>query len=146
MESEGISRGLDRPGDGPTRRRRNDLIGIIGRSVLNTEEKAAFIFIGRSIARLGRTLAYIPSKGVADKVREGVEMEGGKTLVLERDVIGTADHTLIYPDQRLLSRLRTSYPNLEAQVDVGIIEERLLPEWLDAVRDVLDEHGLEHPE
>ena len=127
------------------RRPRNPVIGIIGKSTVTTEEAETLRFIGRAIARLGHKLALIPTKGVADKVREGFETEGGETVVLESDVIGNADHTLIYPDTRLLNRLLATYPDLQAKDNVLVIEEHQLEEWKQAVTQTLDEKGVEVP-
>lgn len=150
MDKQGESRGMDGPGDGPSRpaRRspRNRTIGIVGKSVLTDEEKATLTFVGRAIARLGHKLAFVPAKGTADRVREGFESEGGETVVLERDVIGQADHTLVYPDKRLLTRLRTTYPDLTTRADVLVIREDQLEEWKDAVVTTMNERNVPIPE
>ena len=149
MDSESKGGGLDQPdnrrSDRTQRSPRNPVIGIIGRSVLTDDEKATLTFIGRAIARLGHKLALVPAKGTADRVREGFEFEGGETVVLEKDVVGTADHTLIYPDHRLLTRLRATYPDLEVRADVLVIQQHQLEEWKNAVEVTLDDKGIERP-
>ena len=152
MESESGTRGLDTTDLGTSfeqRRRRtprNRVIGILGKSTLNDKEKTTLYFIGRCIARLGHTLAFIPTKGTTDSVREGMETEGGKLLPLERDVIGTADHTLVYPDKRLLSRLSNLYPDLNAKANVLIIREDQLNEWREAVITTMKDKSIPLPE
>ncbi len=150
MDRESEGRGMDRPSGGsssPARRSpRNRTIGIIGKSTLTDEEKATLTFVGRAIARLGHKLALVPAKGTADRVREGFESEGGETVVLERDVIGQADHTLIYPDRRLLTRLRATYPDLNERTDVLVIREDQLEEWKWAVITTLEERNVPVPE
>ncbi|HSE44574.1 MAG TPA: hypothetical protein VLA89_04520 [Gemmatimonadales bacterium] len=139
---------MDGPDNGanePARRPRNPVIGIIGKSTVNDHEAATLRFIGQAIARLGHKLALIPAKGTADKVREGFEVEGGEIVALEADVIGAADHTLVYPDTRLLNRLRAVYPDIEARDDVLVIREDQLEEWKQAVIQTLDEKGVETP-
>jgi hypothetical protein len=142
MEGEGREGRLDGP---EVRNLRNPVIGIIGKRVINTRERAALRYIGRCAALLGHTLAFIPSKGVADAVREGAELEGGKLLVLEHDVIGTANHTLVYPDRRLHSRLLAAYPNLEAMTNVLVLREDQLDEWVEAVNETMKDRGVPRP-
>ncbi len=133
----------DRTGE---RRLANPIIGVIGKSVLTNKEKDTLFFIGRCIARLGHTLACIPAKGTADAVREGVKAEGGGLLELEANVIGTANMTWIYPDRRLLSRLLTAYPNLQAQDNAVVIREDQLDEWRAAVETVLADKDIATPQ
>lgn len=150
MDTASRTGGLDRTDDwrdrNRTRKLDNPTIGIIGKSVLNDHEKEALLFIGRCIGRLGHRLAFIPAKGTAEQVREGAAAEGAELLQLERDVIGTADHTLIYPDKRLLARLLNAYPNLEANVHVAVIREEQLDDWRDAVTQVLTDKDIPIPE
>lgn len=139
---------MDRPDDREVRTRTGAtprLIGIIGKTVLNDQEKASLRWIGRAIARLGHHLAYIPAKGTSDQLREGVEAENGETQRLDTQIIETADHTLIYPDQRLLSRLRNSYPNLDNEENVSVIDPPELPLWIKAIEALLNERGITSP-
>jgi hypothetical protein len=151
MEGEGRERGLDPTDERPNvrdnggRGLRNPVIGIIGKRVINSRERAALRYIGRCAARLGHTLAFVPAKGVADAVREGAELEGGELLPLERDVIGVANHTHVYPDKRLLSRLLAVYPNLESMTNVLVIREDQLDEWVDAVNQTMKDRGVPLP-
>lgn len=145
MEGKGRKRRVDRSDGGQVGQPRNPRIGIIGRPVLNADEKRALRYLGRCVALLGHSLVFIPTKGTADQLREGVEAEGGVTHVLESDVIGNADHTLIYPDKRLLTRLLATYPNLNENENVTIIEETNLNIWIAAVTQLLTERGITPP-
>lgn len=124
------------------------LIGIIGKLVLNAHEKEALVYIGRCIALLGHTLVIVPAKGTADAIREGIQVEGGETRELETGVIDTADHTLVYPDKRLLSRLLTAYPDIKdnANEHVTVIAADLLDEWVDAMKLILIEKEITPPQ
>ena len=154
MDRQGEGRGLDgadggagssaRPG--PQRGLRNPVIGIIGKSILDPEEAEDLYYVGRCIGRLGHVLAFIEAKGTTQKVREGVEIEGGELLPLAKDVIGHADHTLIYPDRRLLARLLSQYPSLMSMTNVLVIREDQLEEWVEACETTLEDKGIPLPE
>jgi hypothetical protein len=150
MDSESGTGGLDQADHGSRvgpggRALRNPTIGVIGKSVLTSREKATLTYIGRCIALLGHRLAFIPAKGTADAVREGMAAEGGELLELESDVIGQSDMTWIYPDKRLLSRLLIAYPNLDNHDHAVVIREDQLDEWASAVKQVLSDKDIPHP-
>lgn len=120
-------------------------IGIIGKTVLNDAEKQKLYRFGQCIAILGHTTQLIPAKGTADQVSEGVKAQGGEINVLEVGVIDASDHTFVYPDPRLLSRLRHSYPNLDTDKNVTVIREDQLDRWLVGTITIINELGLTPP-
>lgn len=143
MESQSREGGLDRTEERPGLR--NPVIGIIGKRTLTSRERQALIYIGRCIARLGHTLTLAPSPGVADTVREGFEAEGGTVIPVDHGVIDTADHTLVYPDKRLLTRLQAAYPDLEAKDNVLVVTANQLDEWVTAVNKTMANKGMPLP-
>lgn len=149
MARQSRKRGLDgsdqRPDVRPERRPRYPDIGIIGKTTITDEELEDLHYLGRCLARFGHRLTSIPTQGTEAAVREGVKAEGGRTLDLETDVIGTADHTLIYPDERLLRRLLRAYPDLQTKTDVTIIPEDKLITFLAAINNELRDKNLGHP-
>lgn len=132
---------MDGSDNGTVRTHRNHTIGFVGRGTIKAKEHAALVSIGRLIARLDRVLAIVPAPGVAEAVREGMTAEGGETLELVSDVIGTADHTFVVPDKRLLSRLSTAYPDLAEKPNVTIANN--VADLLTAVQTIAKEHGIE---
>lgn len=147
MEDESRGGGLDRPDDRPIDRVPGGTrtLGIVGKSRLTPREKTTLRYLGRCFARLDRTLAYVEAPGAASEVKEGVEMEGGSLLRLERDVIGQADNTLVYPDKRLLSRLLTAYPDLFDMPNVQVIEPDRLDELVTAINKALARRDIPRP-
>jgi hypothetical protein len=126
-------------------RPRPRVIGVIGRTRLSEAEHNDLRFIGQCIAAFGHTLAYVPAKGTADAVREGAEAEAGETLVLDAGVIDKAEHTLVYPDKRLLYRLLVTYPDFHARANVTVITPAALSDWADAAAQLLKAEGLPIP-
>lgn len=121
-------------------RARNRTIGVVGRANLTEDERTALVEVGAIIAKLNRTVATVPALGTAQAVREGVELEGGTLLDLESDVIGQADHTFVFADKALLTRLQARYPSLATLPNVTIVDTAT--EWLEAMRVVAEEHGI----
>lgn len=146
MEGKGQVRRLDRSDERevgePTRAR---VIGILGKPDLTDEEAGELRQLGQLIATLGCTLAYIPTDGTTSAVREGVEAADGEMQRLDRGVIQHADHTLVYPDGRLLTRLLAAYPDLEDNAKVTIIEEGCVAKWNVALTRLCEEKGLTPP-
>lgn len=122
-------------------------IGFLGKTSLTAAENAALTYIGWCLARLGHKLAIVPAPGTATVLREAVESEGGETISLDKGVIESSDHTLIYPDRRLLYRLLTKYPDLHERDNVTVIrDEADLILWVPAIRQVLLEQGRQIPD
>jgi len=144
VDQEGQVRRLDRPDNRPSGERART-IGILGKSKLSTEEAEELHYLGQLIGTLGVTLAYIPTDGTSDAVRKGVEAADGETQRLDRGVIQHSDHTLVYPDGRLLTRLLTAYPDLEDNDKVTIIEEGCVSRWITALTRLIEEKGLTAP-
>lgn len=150
MDSKSRKRRLDPTRDGevrpePSTTFKRKRIGVLGKAVLNDHEKHQITRLGRCLAVLGHTTQVVPAKGVADKVREGVEAQGGRIELLESGVIDVSDHTFVYADPRLLGRLRTHYPDLEDNDKVTVIRADQLDEWIAAVETVMQEKGLTPP-
>lgn len=149
MASKGGKRRLDgsddRPGQQPERRPRYPDIGIIGKTSITDDELEDLHYLGRCLARFGHRLTTIPTPGTENAVREGVKAEGGRTLDLETDVLGTADHTLVYPDERLLRRLLTAYPDLKERTNVTILTDGQLIGFIAAINNLLRDKNLGHP-
>lgn len=149
MDSKGRGRRLDRTGSRQGREGSHGLprrlIGVIGKSVLTDAEKQKLYRFGQCIAILGHTTAVIPTKGTADQVSEGVKAQGGEIRVLESGVIDASDHTFVYPDSRLLSRLQHQYPNLTENKNVTVIREDQLDRWLVGTIRLINELGLTPP-
>lgn len=136
---------MDAPDNRPVRPPRNRVIGIIGKPKLSKLERDALTYIGKCIARRGQKLATVPAPGAAGAVREGVESEGGEVVSLAENVIDASDHTFIYPDETLLTRLLTVYPDLHEREDITVIAPHELPLWTRAAKEVLIEVGLTPP-
>lgn len=149
MAGKSRKRGLDGSDDGThvrtERRPRYPDLGVIGKTTVTDEESEDLHYLGRCIARFGHRLTSIPTKGTEHAVREGVKEEGGRTLDLETDVLGTADHTIVYPDERLLRRLLIAYPDLRTRQDVTIIEPEQLSRFIAAINNLLRDKNLGHP-
>lgn len=141
MEDQGRERRMDGPGHRP----KQLTLGVIGKRTINNQERATLRYLGRCFAKLNRQVALIPAQGVAAAVREGYESEGGVVLELETNVIGQADHTLVYPDKRLLTRLLNVYPNLHDRDNVLIIEPEKLNELVKAINGTLATRGIPAP-
>lgn len=105
-------------------------LGLIGKPVLNDQEKSDLFYLGQLIAASGNKLAVVPARGAADATRKGVEAEGGEVLELDSDVIGQSNHTIVYPDARLLARLRKSYPGIHETRSILVIPDGQLPVFL----------------
>jgi len=112
-------------------------IGVIGKKALKRDEKLLLAELGSLVAKLGHQLAIIPTPGVAAQVRAGYELEGLAPVILDQGVIEHSDHTLIYPDKRLLDRLQHNYPALLDMNNVDVIDN--LQEWVEATRTLLAE-------
>jgi len=147
MDTEGDSGGVDlsngrssnQPGP------RNRVIGVIGKSRISADEKTKLRYAARCIVRLGHAVALIPAPGVANAIREGVEIEKGELLELENDVIGHADMTHVFPDARLLERLLTAYPNLHEREDVFVLDPSELDKYTQACSTLLQRRGIPLP-
>lgn len=72
-------------------------------------------------------------------------MENGTVTTVAADVIGASDHTLIYPDDRLLTRLLTTYPDLHERTNAVVIPAHELKEWLNATLTIMYERGVDPP-
>lgn len=120
-------------------------VGFIGKGDIEPYDIAQLWYIGRCIAKLGHTLVIVPADGAANAIRRGVEAEGGAIEALDSGVIESSAHTLIYPDTRLLERLRTRYPDIEERKNVTIIREGQLDGWFDAMKVILTERGINLP-
>lgn len=140
MDSESPVRRLDRPDNREDRVRTGSpkRIGIIGKADLTEEERTALFRLGTQIAQLDCTVVLIPTKGTANTVREGVEAADGETEIVDRGVITRADHTLVYPDSVLLTRLLEAYPDLEDNDKVTIIDEGCVPRWNVAMEQLIN--------
>lgn len=136
---------MDEPDNRVVRPPRNRTIGIIGKPKLSRTEHDALAYIGRCIARRGQRLATVPAPGTAAAVREGVESEGGEVVALAENVVDASDHTFIYPDTTLLTRLLTAYPDLHDRSDITVIHTKDLSTWVLAAKEVLIEVGLTPP-
>lgn len=120
-------------------------IGVIGKATLTADETTKLTYLGRCIARLGHTLVATDAAGFTAAVKSGVEREGGQLVAVGRAVIDAADHTLVYPDDKLLGRLERAYPDLHTRSDVLVVRSEQLDEWLDAVLTVMRERGVDPP-
>ena len=129
------------------RKRRETRIGFIGRADITEEERTDLIFVGRCIARWGHTYVSVQAQGAEAAVREGVEIEGGQVESLQTGVLETANQTLLYPDTRLLVRLRNKYKDLRQREgkSVTVLERGQLGWFVNAVKEVFEEEGLEIP-
>lgn len=116
-------------------------LGVIGKASLTDYEEAGITYIGRCIAKLGHTLVIAEAPGVATAVKVGVEVEGGKVLVVPSGVIEASDLTLVYPDPPLLTRLSSKYPDLSSRAT--IIDD--IDRWLDAIKTIFHQLRLEPP-
>lgn len=121
-------------------------VGFIGTDLATKTEKRQLHFIGRCIARLGHSIITTNTAGSVSALREGVLVEGGDALDVEAGVIDQSDHTLVFADERLLSRLHERYPDLHERSDVVIIEKHQLLEWVDAMSSLLIERGIAEPD
>ena len=121
------------------------IIGFIGKADITDYEAACLTYIGRCLANLGHTLLIVPAKGATSALRVGVEMQGGKVREVETGIIDQANRTLVYPDPNLTQRLEQAYPDLHDRDDVVIITESQLDEWIDAMKSILAEYGVNRP-
>lgn len=123
---------------------RNPRIGFIGKGKLTPKETGIIWYIGRCIARLGHTVVLVDAGAGATALREGMEVEGGRLDKVTEKVIESSNHTLIYPDKPLLERLKKAYEDIETRDDVVIISN--IDGWYDAVKQVLTDKGITHPD
>lgn len=135
----------DAPAGTLDQRPQSRLIGFVGKGTVTDYEAASLRFIGQSIALLGHTLILVPSKGAADQIREGFELQGGMVRTLEAGVLDVADRTLLYPDPPLLRRLKTAYPDLDNMKNAVIIHEDQIDLWVDAMKEILDDYSIPRP-
>lgn len=130
---------------GAGRRPTPKLVGFVGKPDITEYEAACLIYIGRCIQQLGHTLVIVPAPGAASALREGVEAQGGEVRIIEAGVLDVADRTLLYPDPTLLKRLERAYKDLHERENVVIIKDDQLPEWVDAMKTICDDYGIERP-
>lgn len=124
---------------------KSKLIGFIGKGDITDYEAACLTYIGKCIARLGHTLLSVPAKGSETALRVGVEAQGGAVRSIAAGVLDAAERTLLYPDPQLTERLKQAYPDIEDRDDVVFIHEGQLDEWVDAMKQILDEYGINRP-
>lgn len=120
-------------------------IGFIGRRDITDREGKILILIGKALARLGHTLVTVPTEGATARVREGVETEKGGLLDLQSGVLEQSDHTLLYPDPQLLSRLTDKYPDMQTQYKVTILRPDQLESFWWAMRQIMAEQQVPIP-
>lgn len=127
------------------RRPAHKSVGFIGRGTISDYEAICLTYIGKCIALLGHTLIVVPAKGAATALREGVEAQGGEVRTLEAGVLEVSDRVLLYPDPQLTQRLRAVYPDIDERESVVFIRDNQLDEWVDAMKAILDDYGIERP-
>lgn len=127
------------------RRPKPKRIGFIGRNDINDTEAATLRQIGRAIARLGHTLVTVPTEGATARLREGVVDEEGVMVDLQTGVLEASDHTLLYPNPRLLARLREKYPALENEYKVTILQPNQLSLFWQSMVQIMQEMGMDIP-
>lgn len=137
-----LDRGQTASADSLARQPRHPRIGAIGKGTLTEYETAIFWHIGKAIAKLGHTLVIVPAPGVATALRKGVEVEEGLLDILREGVVEQSDQTLLFPDPKLLLKLKTKYPDIETRDNVLIITEDQLDQFYGAIRTILEEKGI----
>lgn len=120
-------------------------IGFIGKADISDYETACLQYIGKCLAALGHTLVSVPARGSEAALRVGVEAQGGAVHSIGAGVLDTAERTLLYPDPHLTERLKKAYPDIEHRDDVVFITDGQLHEWVDAMKQILDDHGINRP-
>lgn len=120
-------------------------VGVIGKRFLTPAEKTSLWMLGRIVARLGHDLQLIPTKGTANQMRDGFELEGRTALELTAGVIEASDVTLIYPDERLLKRIEKMYPDYRDRADVRVLYPEPIEDYVAAAREILKERGIPQP-
>jgi hypothetical protein len=65
-------------------------------------------FLGMLIAHRGHQLVTTAAAGTNTAVREGFERQGKQATVVTKNAFNGADHAVIYADQPLLERIKTS--------------------------------------
>ena len=121
------------------------VVGFIGRGTISDYEKIALTHIGKCIALLGHTLVIVPAPGSASALREGVEAQGGEVRLIEAGVLEVADRVLLYPDPQLTARLRAAYKDIDKRENVVFIKDNQLDEWVDAMKSILSDYGINRP-
>lgn len=124
----------------------NQRIGFIGKASITRSEARKLTLMGRYIARTGRTLVYVPAQGSAEAIVSGVQGEGGVTEAIRSGVIGASDHTFVYADARLFTRLQEAMPDIvDSRAVTLIFSELELDIWLRSIRAVFESQGITPP-
>lgn len=120
-------------------------IGFVGKGEITDYEQACLFYIGRCLALMGHSLLTVPAPGSETALRGGVEREGGTVSHVPTGVLDIADRTLLYPDPHLTSRLSSAYPDIGTRDDVVFISEAELDHWVDAMKSILRDYGINRP-
>lgn len=120
-------------------------VGFIGRPDITPEEAQKLTYIGKCLAKLGHSLVSVRAKGAETALRVGVEAQGGEVHSVTAGVLDAANRTLIYPNTLLTEKLEKAYPGFSTREDVAIIERDQLDLWVDAMREILDDYGINRP-
>ena len=124
----------------------NTTIGFIGKAKITETEQRLLTLMGQVIAAAGKELIIVPAPGATESVENGVKMEGGKVRRLETGVLNATAHTFIFADERLMTRLRATNPNIDTDPSVFLLSSPIEIEmWLDAAKIVLADRKITFP-
>jgi hypothetical protein len=121
-------------------------IGFLGKPNISESEEAKLVLLGRIIARSRRTLVIVPAKGSTAAVEVGVKAERGLVRRITGGVLTESAHSLVYADERLLTRLREAYPAITEMPNVRLMfSEMELDMALGRLSNLLEASGIVPP-
>jgi len=122
-------------------------LGFLGKPDINEQETALLHQLGRVIARSGRELLIAPAPGSVTTVEMGVNAEEGRVRHIATGVLTASAHSLVYADERLLTKIVTAYPAFKEMKNVHLMSSTLEIElFLQQARVLFRRLGVEYPE
>jgi len=122
-------------------------LGFLGKPDINEEETALLTQLGRVIGVSGRELIIAPARGSTAAVEVGVNVEGGRVRHLATGILTASAHSLVYADERLLTRIVSAYPAFREMRNVFLMSSPLeIEKFLKTARFLLTERGIPYPE
>lgn len=122
-------------------------LGFVGKPDINDREKQLLIQLGKVVARSGRELVISQETNSALAVEEGVKAGKGRVRRTAGKVLTASAHAFVYADERLMTRIRTAYPDIDNMRTIFIMwSPKNIEELLQRLRELLEKRGISYPE
>jgi hypothetical protein len=118
-------------------------VGFLGKATITDSERAALVQFGRIVGVSGRELIIVPAPGSVEAVEVGVNTEGGRVRRIAGGVLTESAHAFVFADERLLTRIRQSYPAFDRMRNVHLFSSELeIALFNKQMRSLLKERGI----